>query len=87
VHEKFDEMRGETATTATQKEQTTPEATRDYLQDEGGTGWLIDNHYMAQAMSDEPIDLGMCKKVHLLSGPHLLTGQGKRENNIHDSWP
>ena len=34
-----------------------------------GTGWLIDNHYMAQAMSDEPIDLGMCEKVHLLSGP------------------
>jgi hypothetical protein len=69
VHEKVRPMRRETATTATQKEQTTPEATRDYLQDGGGTGWLIDNHYMAQAMSDEPIDLGMCKKVHLLSGP------------------
>jgi len=27
--------------------------TRNYLQDGGGTGWLIDNHYMAQAMSDE----------------------------------
>jgi hypothetical protein len=61
-------MRRETATSATQKQQTTPEATRDYLQD-GGDRLLIDNHYMAQAMSDEPIDLGMCKKVHLLSGP------------------
>jgi hypothetical protein len=66
---------------------TTPEATRDYLQDWGEiTGWLIDNHYMAQAISDEPIDLGICKKVHLLSGPTCYQAR-ERENNIHDSWP
>ena len=44
-----------------------------------GTGRLIDNHYMAQAMSDEPIDLGMCEKVTSFVWPHLLAGQGKGE--------
>ena len=33
------------------------------------TGLLIDNHYMAQAMSAKPTDLGMRKKIHRLSDP------------------
>jgi hypothetical protein len=73
MHEKFDQW--EEKLQQLQPRNNNPETTTNAKGSEElftgwrGTGWLIDNHYMAQAMSDEPIDLGMCEKVHLLSGP------------------
>lgn len=38
----------------------------------------MDNHYMVQAMSDEPIDLGVCKRyVFGLASPAKQPGKGR----------